>query len=178
MKNNSPVEEVQHRELPKWVKFSMSNHSEEELRYAILNKPDLVCFTYICRYCQMSGEFIENELIVLSTGIFSGRPDLYTENNKNLVSEIMYIEPTIARVEYQKNLKRNTSEFTKKADKEFIEICRQWKGPIRSKVDWWQIACYQDHLTKSFRIKYAQKFKEAKARVDRPDGHIKQTDLD
>ena len=161
------------RELPVWVKWSMSEHTEDELRDAILNKPELVCYTYICRYSQMSSDFIENELIVLSTGIFTGYPEFYTENNKKLVSKILYLEPTGDRYEYQQALDPDDCDD---ADPIFVNLIKQYKTSLRSRVDWWQIACYQDNLTSEFRKKYAKKFKEAKARVDRPDGNMKALD--
>lgn len=163
---------VKKRPVPEWVTWSMSEHTEDELRDAILNKPELVCFTYICRYSQMSDEFIENELIALSTGIFTGHPNLYNERNKALVTRILYIEPTNDRIAVQQALTNKTN-----ADKEFINLCRTWRGPLRSKVDWWQIACYQNHLSRDFRKKYAEKFKEAKVRSDRPDGNMSAADL-
>ena len=52
-----------------WLNFSMSNHSESEIRSRILTNIDSICFTYVCRYSRLSEKFIY-ELIGLSTGLF------------------------------------------------------------------------------------------------------------
>ena len=147
------------------LEWSMQQHSEDEIRDMILSDPETICFTYVCRYSQMSEEFIENELIVLSTLLFSGHPEYYTKENIEFVRDIMFIEPTGDRLDIMKNRCRDrTINITPL----FREHCLQWHLPIRSKVDWWQIACYQDNLSKDFRNKFASKFKEAKVRSDRP----------
>lgn len=52
-----------------WLKFSMTNRSENEIRARILTDIDSICFTYVCRYSRLSEKFIY-ELIGLSTGLF------------------------------------------------------------------------------------------------------------
>ena len=143
----------------KWHEWSMEPHTEEEIRDAYLNDPDNICTTYICRYSNLSENFIE-ELIYLSTGVFAYRPDLYTENNIAYLKKIMEIEPTTARSEYIKSI--NISNVPKK-DKEFVDHLKHYHANIRSKIDWWQIANHQ-LLSKDFKFKFAKKFYEAKVR--------------
>ena len=146
---------------PDWVVWSMKNHTEEELRTAYLNDPDKVCTSYVCRYSELSGEFIE-ELILLSTGLFAGRPDLYTESNREFLKKIMEIDYIPERSEYVRKIDLRT---VSKENYDFVRELKLFKGNIRSKVDWWQIANYQK-LSKDFRIKFAKKFNEARVRSD------------
>jgi len=159
---NSKNKKIEFRN-PAWVEWSMTNHTEDEIRDAILNKPELVCYTYLSRYSQMSGEFIENEFIVLSTGLFTGHPEYYNEKNRKFITEILFIESTADRLDI-------LLERCEDADitPDFKAYCKLLHNPIRTKIDWWQIACYQNNLTPEFRNKFRSKFKEAKARVDRP----------
>lgn len=146
---------------PEWATWSMMNHSEEELRNTYLNDPDKVCTTYICRYSTLSEDFIE-ELIVLSTGLFANRPDLYTESNREFLKKILFIESIAERSEYVRNIDLRK---VNKENYDFVKELKLFKGNIRSKVDWWQIANYQN-LSKEFKIKFAKKFNEARIRSD------------
>lgn len=73
-----------------WLNFSMTNHSEDEIRSRILNNIDSVCFTYICRYSRLSEKFIY-ELIGLSTGLFDWSN--YDFNQCVTVSRLCMEEP-------------------------------------------------------------------------------------
>ena len=142
---------------PHWVNWSCNPHTEDEIRETVLHDYNTVCFSYVCRYSTMSEDFIK-ELIVLSTGIFSGGNSVYyTENNIKLVRKILFVEPTTARLEYQRNLKKRDIG---KADPVFVEIVKQWKIPLRTKVDWWQIANYQPNLSEKFIQEFEDKFRE------------------
>lgn len=155
--NNSNELEGNSKTNNKWQEWSMEPHTEDEIRDAYINDPDNICTSYICRYSNLSEDFIE-ELIYLSTGVFSYRPDLYTENNIEYLKKIMSIEPTSARTNYIKSI--NMKNVSNK-DKEFVAYLKTYHSNIRSKIDWWQIASYQK-LSKDFRNKFAVKFNEAK----------------
>ena len=142
---------------PLWATWSMKEHSEDELRNAILYNPEDVCISYICRYSTLSEEFIE-ELICLSTGVFGHRPDLYTAKNRETLKQIMFIEPTIARTAYVNDIDLKNVE---PEDKAFIKHLKSLSGNIRSKIDWWQIANYQK-LSDDFKKRFANKFREAR----------------
>ena len=48
-----------------WVEWSLSPHSEEEIKERVLNNRDSVCYTYLCRNSKLSERFII-ELAILS----------------------------------------------------------------------------------------------------------------
>ena len=163
MKKSEEELEIKHRDEPNWVTWSTSKHTEDEIRTAYLLTPELICTTYLCRYCTMSEDFIE-ELIVLSTGIFAHKPMLYTEANRNLVKEIMFVEPTSKRndaiMQYEKPEESDVSD-------EFVYYLKASfeHTNIRSKVDWWQIANYQN-LSKEFKDKFEVQFSQAKVKSE------------
>lgn len=165
------------RKDPIWVRWSMEQHTEDEIRDAILNHPELVCFSYICRYSQMSEEFIENELIVLGTGIFTGYPEYYTKENIEFIRSLLFIEPTGDRLNAMRFKLMNSKLYCKNLKSDFIGYLKTVHTPIRTKIDWWQIACYQNGLSKEFRKKFAKNFKEAKAAADRPVENVSSEDL-
>lgn len=147
------------RELPKWVDWSLTPHSEEEIREAVFNTPELICWSYICKSSVLSEEFIE-ELLVLSTGLFDGvRRELYNEENINMIKEILYIEPTPAR----KNLQKAVAEkyLRNMKDNSICDRIIHLSNPIRSRVDWYQIASFQD-ITPQFKKKFRVQFLKAK----------------
>lgn len=145
---------------PKWVTWSMEPHTEDEIRNAYLYTPELICTSYLCRYSKMSEKFIEEELIILSTGVFSYNPDYYTKRNREFVKEILFIEPTSARPEVVNSYKK------KRVSKEFLSYLKEnHKQNIRSKVDWWQIANYQV-LSDEFKAKFERQFNECKVKSD------------
>lgn len=163
MKKSEEELQIKHRDEPNWVTWSMTNHTEDEIRNAYLYTPDLICTSYICRYCTLSEDFIE-ELLVLSTGIFAYRPNFYTNANRDLVKQIMFVEPTSKRNEAikQYQIQENSdisNEFVFYLKSEFDHT------NIRSKVDWWQIANYQN-ISKEFKDKFAEQFSQAKVKSD------------
>ena len=148
---------------PEWVTWSMTPHSEDEIREAVFNTPELICWTYVCRFSVLSEDFIE-ELIVLSTGLFDGESkDVYTEENINLIKDILFIEPTSERKDRQKKIASNVS--WRLTDTTIAEKIIKYPAPVRSKVDWWQIAAYQD-LSREFKIKYKKQVIKAKINSD------------
>ena len=52
----------------KWSTWSLTPHTEEEIRHECLTNFDHVCFTYVCGTSKLSPEFIE-EFMVLSSGV-------------------------------------------------------------------------------------------------------------
>ena len=148
---------------PKWVTWSTSPHSEDEIREAVFHTPELICWSYVCRFSTLSEEFIE-ELIVLSTGLFDGESeDLYTEENINLIKDILFIEPTSARKERQSKIA--SVVYWRLTDTRIAKKIMKSSNPIRSRVDWYQIAGFQD-LTPEFKNKFRMQFLKAKINSD------------
>lgn len=52
--------------VQKWGEWSMQPHTPDEIREAILEDSRCVCFTYLCEYSKIPGDFLE-EFLVLST---------------------------------------------------------------------------------------------------------------
>jgi hypothetical protein len=144
---------------PEWVTWSMTPHSEDEIRKAVFKTPKLICWTYICRFSVLSEQFIE-EALVLSTGVFDGvDEELYTEENKKLVRDILYMEPTVARKELQKDYIKRIWDILE--DHKIAIKILGMSSSVRSRVDWFQIAGFQD-ITPDFKKKFEIQFMKAK----------------
>lgn len=61
--------------VDEWVNWSMTPHTEDEIREKVLTDYNNVCFSYVCEYSHMSADFIE-ELMALSL-------DMLTKDNYN-----------------------------------------------------------------------------------------------
>lgn len=57
-------------DVHEWINWSLTKHTEDEIREKCLTDFNNVCFTFVCNTSKMSEEFIE-ELMVLSTGILT-----------------------------------------------------------------------------------------------------------
>lgn len=126
-----------------WASWSMKQHTEEEIRQKIYKDINDVCFTYLCRYCKMSCEFIE-ELFILSTG-------LVTETNRDqyydLVKDAMLYKIGATDVKPSPviiNIRKGDGRLISK------EIA-EWDD----RIDWSYISQYQN-LTEDFIRKYSE----------------------
>lgn len=149
-------------QTPDWVTWSMTPHSEDEIREAVFKTPKLICWTYVCRFSVLSEQFIE-EALVLSTGVFDGvSEELYTEKNKKLVRDILFIEPTISRKEKQKAMAKEVFDNLEELEDATIAIrIASMANPVRARIDWYQIAGFQD-ISPEFKKKFAEQFRKAK----------------
>ena len=144
---------------PKWVTWSMTPHSENEIREAVFNTPELICWSYVCRYSPLSEAFIE-EALVLSTGLFDGvSGETYSEQNKKLVRDILFIEPTRERANKQYEIVNKVYQSLK--DKTIADRILSRSMSIWARVDWYQIASFQD-ISPEFKKKFRQQFIKAK----------------
>jgi len=53
-----------------WAEWSLTPHTEDEIREKVLTDYNNVCFTYVCCNSDMSADFIE-EFMALSTGLLT-----------------------------------------------------------------------------------------------------------
>lgn len=155
------VSEKDENGIPLWVTWSLGRHTEDELREAYLSQSSLICTTYVCENSVMSEEFVK-ELVLLSTGLFDH--DNYTEENRNLVSQIMIDEEkTKDRMDLQSQYDY-LSQFTN--DKKFIKKIMSLSTPIRSKVDWAKIITNPEiKLSDDFKNMFSKQLMKARVRT-------------
>ena len=66
----SPEQEKINKKVQDWAEWSMTPHSEEEIRNKCLDDIDGICFAYLCNTSYISEEFFE-EFLALSTGLIN-----------------------------------------------------------------------------------------------------------
>lgn len=159
---------AKNKEVEKWSTWSLTPHTEDEIRKECLRNFDHVCFTYVCETSKLTPEFIE-EFMVLSTGVMgdyykkinraSGVDEEEKANNEYnkvfdmLKSAIMYnlhvtdIEPEKFQLNYDEVLD-TASGCTKIANKYITD-----KTAI-DRLDWTGISRFQ-RLPEWFIEKYA-----------------------
>jgi hypothetical protein len=130
-----------------WAKWSLTPHTEEEIREKVLTDYDNVCFTYVCGTSLMSAEFLE-ELMALSTGLLdkSNYDEYYEDVLKgvhiNMGVEVGELDKLSLPKIYVKN---KTCQLSSKPGLDYLY----------SKLDWWAISQRKD-LPIWFRLKYAK----------------------
>ena len=140
-----------------WASWSMTPHTEDEIRQRYLTDFDLICTSYVCRYSRVSEKFIE-EMLALSTGLLT--LDTYDANIDTLIklekdkllknddSWIAYIPklniPAVKALYYKdgKWLSQDDIASNMKATNIFND-----------KIDWQYIAAYQ-MLSDEFKERY------------------------
>lgn len=152
-KNNKEKDSVQ-----RWVEWSMTPHTPEEIREKILTNPDEVCFTFLCRYSKMPVEFIEELFVLSSLWLNKSNYELHYEdikkfmfakyevgeNNDNI--DVVTIKCTEEKWD---KLKNKYSSYDK------IPLITKilQKTDVNEKIDWLYITTYQS-LTKEFVLKF------------------------
>jgi hypothetical protein len=128
-----------------WQEWSMTPHTEDEIREQILTDLNSVCFTYVCRYSKMSSKFIE-EFIALSTGFLN--KENY-EKYKDAVLEAIQIKMGILDKPMEE-VKLPVIETTDvHGEKRLIPV----GDTLRDRVDWYYIEHFQN-LEDWFKEKY------------------------
>lgn len=73
--------------IKEWSNWSLTSHTEDEIREKCLTDFNNVCFTFVCEASKMSTEFIE-ELMTLSTGVLN--KDNYDELYEKVHKTVLY----------------------------------------------------------------------------------------
>ena len=143
--------------VEEWLEFSMNQRTPEEIRHKVFTNPKAVCFSYLCRFCMMSEDFII-ELSGLSSGVFENE-NVYNPEQAKILGSLLMIPKKGDREEiirlfrsYQRKeipLEKIPAEFRKLEPWIMMSI----DNVTRDKVDWYYIEKYQN-LSNEFRIKH------------------------
>ena len=144
-----------------WSDWSLTPHTEDEIRDKCLNDFNNVCFTFLCSTSKMSCDFIE-ELMALSTGIlteenYSEMHDkvLATVLAKNGVKDVTAEKWSIPKSKTNlmtdgDNVKDNSVHSSSVNDRlDWIAICRNQRlsedfmRKFKDKLSWKEVALNQ-----------------------------------
>jgi hypothetical protein len=118
-----------------WKEWSMTPHTEDEIREKILTDIDSICFTYMCKYSKMSSEFIE-ELLALSTGFLN--KENYEKFKKPVLEAVQIkmgvLDKSINEVELP-----IIETYDTKGNVKYIPIA----STLNNRVDWYYIGTCQ-----------------------------------
>lgn len=129
----------QEADISEWIKFSLTPHTEDEIREKILTDFDNVCFTYICGEQVLSEDFIL-ELAALSTGLL---------DKENYVKYIDYMKKAVMITNGMEKGTYNLRKLPKNKN-----ITAKNVGYLTAdRLDWKAIAARQN-LSPEFRKKY------------------------
>lgn len=129
----------QESDVTEWITFSLTPHTEDEIREKVLTDYHNVCFAYICAHQKLSEEFII-ELAALSTGLL--HKFNYSENIDYLKYAVM-ISAGIEEGPYDFGMLPEDQKFT----------LANVKERTTDRLDWRAIATNQT-LSKPFIDKY------------------------
>lgn len=139
-----------------WAAWSTVPHTENEIRNTILNKPGLVCFTYLCKYSKMSADFLE-ELMALSTGLLTKRNyTKYIDNVKKAVQIKLGVE--------EGDINKIDLPDVETASRGTYELNIASTDFLRDRIDWFYIASRTD-LPDWFRQKYNKQLSSIKSSI-------------
>lgn len=146
-----------------WIEYSMSPHSEEELRDKLLGSLSDICVSYVCRYSLISEEFIF-EFTGLTTGLFNKGTydkDVCIELGKYLMMNKEGKDKVYTDIKLYKQgllLEDNLPEGLRGKPALYLDM---FTTVLRDKVDWYYIEKYQNYSL-AFRKKYTHLFNNTK----------------
>lgn len=129
----------QEADISEWIKFSLTPHTEDEIREKILTDFNNVCFTYICGEQVLSEDFIL-ELAALSTGLL---------DKENYAKYIDYMKKAVM---ITNGVEKGTYNLRKLPKNKNI-TAKNVGSLTADRLDWKAIAARQN-LSPEFRKKY------------------------
>ena len=130
-----------------WLDFSLNERTEEEIKDKMLEDPDSVCISYVCKFSNLSSEFIE-DMMALSTGIFT--KETFTKENKDIVLSMLdriydnySRDMKVTKIPMEDLISELSPDLRKRVP----------TNGIRDRMDWYYIKKYQ-HLDHWFIEKY------------------------
>ena len=140
-----------------WARWSMTPHTEDEIRQRYLTDFDLICTSYVCRYSRVSEKFIE-EMLALSTGLLN--LDTYDKNIDTLIKleQDKLLKDDDSWMKYIPKLKIPAVQAIYCKDGKWMSQADIASGMratniFNDKLDWQYIAAYQ-RLSAEFKEKY------------------------
>lgn len=123
--------------VEKWREFSMTPQKESDIENMLINEPNNICMTYVCRYSRLSEEFIER-LIALTSGVICG---VTTEEQIKNLQDAM-IEYMLSDDEDFEGRAVDITMCNKQTDWE-VKTVSVKPEDVRDKLDWKYISIYQ-----------------------------------
>ena len=135
-----------------WFEFSMNPQSEENIReraiYDALHKTNSICYSYICRYSQLSEKFIE-ELMFITSGLFSF--EYYDQKHIDYVVDLIdrgfkfksAQESYLYELAHQIRSTDGKGKAAKDPVLKFVSKLLTTDNIIEDKLDWFYLLNYQ-----------------------------------
>lgn len=163
-----------------WFEFSMNPQSEEDIReraiYDALLKTNSICYSYICRFSQLSEKFIE-EMMFITSGLFSF--EYYDQKHIDYVVDLIdkgfKFKPAQESYIYELAHKIRSTEGKGKPSKDpvlqFVSKLLRTDNIIEDKLDWFYLLSYQN-LSPAFIKKHSTLFVEEERKKQLRDKYI------
>ncbi|MBO5386939.1 MAG: hypothetical protein J6A59_02175 [Lachnospiraceae bacterium] len=155
----SKVDKEKTYDISEWIRWSTTPHTEEEIRDKALSDYDNICFSYVCKYSDMSADFLE-EFMALSTGLLNYIN--YEECLQDVMTAVQSNMGVIPAVDITK-LNIPTITVVRDTTGEHVE---PGYNNLKDKIDWVYIS-QKTNLPQWFRLKYVNQLKDAELMAEK-----------
>lgn len=146
--NYSSVEKPAERgSVNKWLDFSMNQQTEKDIEYALLYKPEYVCVSYLCRYSQMTEQFMERLIALTASPVCKYTTEEEIEKLQDAMIKLLTSDESD-----RKSIMIELTTCDKGSDykpyKKDFDV-----NKLSDRIDWTYVSIYQI-LSEDFILKY------------------------